>query len=84
MLSAGKKFVPSEPIGKSDAPDSDIADGGRVSANITTAGGNVTTAGKATCVYANQEYGVGAKVCISGSVHQCGSTGQWFKLDCKC
>lgn len=76
--------MPTEPIGESDAPDSDIADGGRVSASTTTAGANNTAAGKCSCVYANQEYRVGAKVCISGSVHQCGSTGQWFKLDCKC
>ncbi len=77
MTERGKKFFPSKPIGTCDAPDSEIADGTRVSANITTAG-------KSTCVYANQEYGVGAKVCISGLIHQSGSNGQWFNLGWEC
>jgi hypothetical protein len=77
MSATGKNFFPSKPIGASDAPDSKVADGTRVSANTTTAG-------KATCVYANQEYGVGAKVCISGLIHQAGSNGQWFNLGWEC
>lgn len=77
MSATGKKFFPSKPIGTSDAPDSKVADGTRVSANTTTAG-------KATCVYTNQEYGVGAKVCISGQIHQAGSNGQWFNLGWEC
>jgi hypothetical protein len=84
MASPVRKFAPTEPIGECDAPDSEIADGGRVSARITTAGDALTTASKTSCVYAKRKFGVGAKICIAESVHQCGSTGQWFKLDCKC
>ncbi len=55
MSPKDKKFSPSDPIGTTDAPDSEVAGGARVSADIITAR-------KAICVYAGQNYSVGAKV----------------------
>ncbi len=77
MPSKDKKFSPSNPIGTTDAPDSEVSVGARISADVTNAG-------KAFCVYAGQIYGVGAKVCMTGQIHQCGSNGQWFNLGWDC
>ncbi len=77
MPSKDKKFSPSNPIGTTDAPDSEVSVGARISAAAAIAG-------NASCVYAGQIYAVGAKVCMTGQIHQCGSNGQWFNLGWDC
>ncbi len=77
MSPKDKKFSPSNPIGTTNAPDSEVSAVARISAEVTTAG-------KASCVYAGQIYGVGAKVCMTGQIHQCDSNGQWFNLGWDC
>jgi len=77
MSKKHKKFFSSKPIGTTDAPDSEVAGGARVSADIITAR-------KAICVHAGQIYGVGAKVCMTGLIHQCGSNGKWFNSGWEC
>jgi hypothetical protein len=77
MSPIDKKFSPSNPIGTTDEPDSEVSVGARIRADITIEG-------SASCVYAGQIYVVGAKVCMTGQIHQCGSSGQWFNLGWDC
>lgn len=73
-------FVPSEPIGQSDRPDSPIIDG--QPAEVDPVPDGVPRAPAPTCVYAGLEYGPGAQVCVGSKRLQCFG-GNWIPAgDC--
>jgi len=69
-------FTPSEPIGKSEEPDSPFHDKSpSVDANASAV--------DATCTYKGSTYSKGAKICINKTQFECGNNG-WFKNGKSC
>jgi hypothetical protein len=70
-----EKFTPSQPIGRSDGPDSPLLD--------EQPSDETNTAADATCTFEGQTYNKGATICINKEQFQCGNSG-WFKNGKKC
>jgi len=70
-------FKPSQPIGPTDEPDSPILD----SAPDSTE--SERTAAPVTCTYDFQSYGEGARICMTGKIHECTNRG-WVSTGKSC
>ena len=68
-------FKPSEPIGRSDEPDSPMVD--EEPADDT---GTAT----ASCTYQGSSYSPGAVICINKTQFKCASNGNWVKTGFSC
>ena len=68
-------FKPSEPIGKSEKPDSPLHD--------KEPDANKTAAADTTCTYQGSTYKKGDTICINHDKYECGYDG-WFSIGRKC
>jgi hypothetical protein len=67
------EFVPSQAIGKTDAPDSPLFESEEEANRFA----------QATCTHNGSTYQKGATVCINHVPYKCGNNG-WFKNGTKC